>query len=57
MTRPGWTQTPNYTIFGRLDTASRDVVATMAATVRTAATATAPGGPTIRAEILTAKKG
>ena len=50
-------QTPNYTIFGRLDTASRDVVATMAGEGQDGSNGDGTGRPNNPSEILSAKKG
>ena len=50
-------QTPDYTIFGRLDTASRDVVATMAGEGQDGSNSDGTGRPNNPSEILSAKKG
>jgi len=50
-------QMPNYTIFGRLDTASRDVVATMAGEGQDGSNRDGTGRPNNPSEILSAKKG
>ncbi len=49
-------QTPDYTIFGRLDTPSRDVVATMAGEGQDGSNPDGTGRPNNPSEIITAKK-
>ena len=49
-------QAPDYTIFGRLDTASRDVVATMAGEGQDGSNSDGTGRPNNPSEILSAKK-
>jgi len=49
-------QTPDYTIFGRLDAASRDVVATMAGEGQDGSNGDGTGRPNNPSEIITAKK-
>lgn len=50
-------RSPDYTIFGRLDTASRDVVATMAGEGQDGSNDDGTGRPNNPSEILSAKKG
>ena len=50
-------QIPNYTIFGRLDTASRDVVASMAAEGQDGSNPDGTGRPNNPSEITTVSKG